>query len=60
MLRRARLAGFFSSQSLQDDPAFRELRDHPDFQCERQEMKRLEGQARATFHNVLDHFAAPH
>jgi DNA-binding winged helix-turn-helix (wHTH) protein len=59
MLRRARLAGFFSSQSLQNDPAFRQLRDHPDFQCERQEMKRLEEQARAASHTVLDHFAAP-
>ncbi len=60
LLRRARLAGFSSSQSLQNDPAFRELRDHPDFQCERQEMKRFEEQARTALHNMLEHFAAPH
>lgn len=59
MLRRARSAGFSSSHSLQSDPAFRELRDHPDFQCERQKMQRLEEQARAALHNVLDHFVAP-
>ena len=59
MLRRARSAGFSSSDSLQSDPAFRELRDHPDFQCERRKLQRLEEQARAALHNVLDHFVAP-
>lgn len=59
LLRRARLARFSSSHSLQNDPAFRELRGHPDFECERQEMKRLKEQARASLHTVLDHFVAP-
>ena len=45
MLQRARLGGFWSSHALQHDMAFAGIREHPEFQDELKEAKRLEAQA---------------
>lgn len=53
MVHRARLAGFWSSCALLNDPVFSELRSHPDLQREIQEAAGLESHTRELLHQSL-------
>jgi len=46
MLRRARLAGFWSPYTMKNDPVFSRLRSHAEFQSEMMEAGRLESHSR--------------
>jgi len=58
MVSRARLAGFWSSYALLNDPAFSKLRGRPDLQRETQEAHRLESQSRELLHQSLSPISA--
>lgn len=51
--RCARLAGFWSSCTLLNDPVFSALRSHPELQRETQEAERLESRSRELLHQSL-------
>ena len=53
MIRRARLAGFWSSYPLENDPVFAEVRAVPEFAREIDETKRLESQASQALYQAL-------
>ena len=53
MVRRARLAGFWSSIALLKDPVFLKLQGEPDFKREIEEAVRLESGARELLHRSL-------
>ena len=53
MVRRARLAGFWSSCALLNDPVFSKLRSHPDLQRETQEADCSESYSRRLLHQSL-------
>ena len=59
MVRRARLAGFWSAYSLENDPVFSELRSVPEFAHEIGEAKRLEWQASQALNEVLGFALVP-
>jgi hypothetical protein len=50
MVRRARLAGFWSSGTLEQDPVFAGARDHPDFHLEIEAARRLESESSHALH----------
>ena len=53
IIRRARLGGFWSSQTLELDSAFASLRQAPEFIQEVQEAKKLEDQSRQALQQIL-------
>ena len=53
MIRRARLGGLWSSQTLELDPAFAGLRQAPEFIQEVREAKKLEDQSRLALQQIL-------
>jgi DNA-binding winged helix-turn-helix (wHTH) protein len=53
LVRRARLGGFWSSRTLEQDPAFAGIRNGREFDDELQEARRLERQACQMFHETL-------
>jgi DNA-binding winged helix-turn-helix (wHTH) protein len=55
LIRRARQAGFWSSQSLQRDTVFQSIRNHPDFQSEIHEAQRLEAHSLKALTEILGH-----
>ena len=56
---RARLEGFWSSRTLEQDPAFAAMRKHPEFDMELQESRRLEIDACQVFRQILGHTFVP-
>lgn len=53
MLRRARLGGFWSSVSMENDEAFSGVKELAEFQSELKEAKKLEVAAAEAFHNAF-------
>ena len=53
LVRRARLGGFWSSCTLERDPAFAGIRNGPEFDDELREARRLEGHACQVFREAL-------
>jgi DNA-binding winged helix-turn-helix (wHTH) protein len=59
LVRRARLGGFWSSCTLERDPAFAGIRNGPEFDDELQEARRLESHACQVFRQALGHAFVP-
>jgi DNA-binding winged helix-turn-helix (wHTH) protein len=55
LVRRARLGGFWSSCTLERDPAFAGIRNRPEFDDELREARRLERHACQVFREALGH-----
>jgi len=53
LVRRARQGGFWSSSTLERDPAFAGIRDRPEFEDEVREAQRLERHACEVFQQTL-------
>jgi DNA-binding winged helix-turn-helix (wHTH) protein len=59
LVRRARLGGFWSSRTLERDPAFAGIRNGPEFDDELQQARRLETHACQVFRQTLGHAFVP-
>jgi hypothetical protein len=59
LVRRARLGGFWSSCTLERDPAFDGIRNGPEFEDELREARRLERHACQVFRQTLGHAFVP-
>jgi hypothetical protein len=59
LVRRARLGGFWSSCTLERDPAFAGIRNRPEFDDELREARRLERHACQVFRQALGHGFVP-
>jgi hypothetical protein len=59
LVRRARLGGFWSSCTLERDPACAGIRNGPEFDDELQEARRLESHACQVFRQALGHAFVP-
>jgi hypothetical protein len=59
MIRRARLAGFWSSRALRHDPAFTGIRNQPAFQLEIEEATRIERLSDLSLRQTLGFTFAP-
>lgn len=59
LVRRARLGGFWSSCTLERDPAFDGIRNRPEFDDELREARRLERHACQVFRQTLGHAFVP-
>jgi DNA-binding winged helix-turn-helix (wHTH) protein len=59
LVRRARLGGFWSSRTLERDPAFAGIRNGPGFDDELQQARRLETHACQVFRQTLGHAFVP-
>ena len=53
LVRRARVRGFWSSRTLERDPAFAGIRNGPEFEVELREARRLEQHACQVFREAL-------
>jgi hypothetical protein len=59
MIRRARLAGFWSSHALRNDPVFAGIRNQPGFHSEIEEARRLERLSHLSLRQTLGFTFAP-